>query len=382
MLQNQKHLFNLSDEVTYLNGAYMAPQLRSVEKIGMEAMQRKSKPYLISENDFFSEKIILKKRFALLIEENDPQCIAIIPSVSYGIAIAVNNISFEKGDEIIVLEEQFPSNYYSWKALEKEKGVVVKTIETPEILIDRGKQWNEKILEAISPKTKCVALPNIHWADGTLFNLVKVRERCDEVDAYLIIDGTQSVGALHFSIKEVRPDALICGGYKWLMGPYGMGVAYFGEKFHKGKPIENNWMNHEGSENFSNLVNYNENFKPKSTRYDVGESSNFILTPMLSEAIRQLLEWTPRAIQEYCKSITKNAVKILQNQGCFVEDHQYRAHHLFGIYLPKGQDIQQLKKVISKKNIFVSYRGKAIRVSPNVYNTKEQMEALVSCFIQ
>ena len=177
MLSHQKDLFALAENVTYLNGAYMSPQLRSVEKIGIENLKRKSEPYTISESDFFSEKIILKQRFAKLIECNDPESIAIIPSVSYGIATALHNIPFNKGDEIIVLEEQFPSNYYAWKQLEKQKGVRIKTIVAPPIVSGRGKQWNIQLLEAITTKTKCVAIPHVHWADGTKFDLVSVRKR-------------------------------------------------------------------------------------------------------------------------------------------------------------------------------------------------------------
>lgn len=378
-MQNQKHLFNLDQNITYLNGAYMSPQLKSVEAIGLSSLKKKSKPYLISEDDFFTEKVTLKKRFAQLIETPDYETIAIIPSVSYGIAIAVTNIPFEKGDEIIVLEEQFPSNYYAWKALETEKGVVIRTISAPEIIQGRGAAWNEKILEVINPKTKCVAIPHCHWADGTLFNLKTIRKRSAEVGAYLVIDATQSVGALPFSVAEIQPDALVCGGYKWLMGPYSLGIAYYGERFHQGEPLENNWMNHMGSENFSNLVKYNHELKPKATRYDVGESSNFILTPMLSEAIRQLNEWNPKNIQQYCKTITENAVEKLREAGYFIEEDSFRSHHLFGMYLPEGKKINSLKIKLSEKNIFVSYRGKAIRISPNVYNSEADLKKLVDC---
>jgi selenocysteine lyase/cysteine desulfurase len=102
---------------------------------------------------------------------------------------------------------------------------------------------------------------------------------------------------------------------------------------------------------------------------------------MLSEAIRQLLVWTPKAIQEYCKSITEDVLPILKKNGFFIEDADFRGHHLFGIYLSKDASMELLKKKISNKNIFVSYRGEAIRISPNVYNKKEDIEKLVSCFI-
>jgi selenocysteine lyase/cysteine desulfurase len=381
MLECQKHLFSLSEDTTYLNCATMSAQLKSVETIGIENLLKKSNPYLIKSNAFFDEREILKQRFAQLIEAPDPQSIAIISSVSYGIAIVAKNIPFEKGDEIVILGEQFPSNYYTWKQLEKEKGIIIKTVKAPEIAPGRGAKWNQAVLEAISPKTKMVSMPIVHWTDGTLFDIKAIRQRTNEVEAYLIIDGTQSIGAMPFSISEIQPDALICAGYKWLMGSYGLGLAYFGERFHNGSPLENNWISHEGSEDFSNLVNYNENFKPKSARYDMGESSNFVLTPMLSEAIRQLLIWTPKAIQEYCKTITKDVLPVLEKSGFFIEDANFRGHHLFGIYLTNDLSIELLKEEISNKNIFVSFRGQAIRIAPNVYNTKEDIEKLVSCFI-
>lgn len=381
MLSCQKNHFSLSEKVSYLNCATMSAQLKSVEKIGIENLQRKNNPYLIESAHFFNNRATLKQRFAQLIDAPDPESIAIIPSVSYGMATVAKNIRFEKGDEILVLDEQFPSNYYVWKALEKDSGVVVKTIKAPQIAHGRSVLWNQAILEAISPKTKVVSIPNVHWTDGTLFNLKKIRNRSDEVGAFLIIDGTQSIGALPFSVQEIRPDALVCAGYKWLMGSYGLGVAYFGERFDTGAPIENNWINHEGSENFSELVNYNLNFKAKAARYDMGESSNFILTPMLSEAIRQLLEWTPSAVQEYCAYITSDFLPQLLEKGYFIEDPKHRGQHLFGIYAPKSISMDSLKKKIAERKVIVSHRGQAIRVSPNVYNTKKDIEKLISCFI-
>lgn len=358
----------------------MAPQLKSVTSIGMEQLHQKSRPNQITEADFFKNKEILRERFAQLIHCEDSQRIAIIPSASFGICTAMHNIPFESGDEIIVLEEQFPSNIYSWKQLES-RGVIVTSIAAPQIHPGRGKDWNDRILNAINPKTKCVAIPHCHWADGTKFDLKSIREITRKVGAYLIIDGTQSVGALPFSVKDLQPDALICAGYKWLLGPYSIGVAYFGERFDHGTPLDNNWMNHEGAENFSNLVNYNHTLKPKAVRYDIGESSNFILVPMLSEAIMQLLAWTPAAIQNYAKDISEESCNTLKNAGYFIEEPTYRGHHLFGIYLAPHHRIADIKARLSKATIFVSYRGNAIRISPNVYNTKEDMDRLLKCFL-
>lgn len=378
MMDCQRHLFSLPDGTHYLNGAYMSPQLKSVEAIGIENLRKKSIPFQITESDFFSGKDLVRGRFAQLIKAPDPQSIALIPSVSYGIANVVRNISFTKGDKVVLLHEQFPSNYYSWKQLERQ-GVELVTIKPPAVSAGRGANWNEAILDAIDDRTKVVALPHVHWADGTLFDLKAIRKKTTIYDALLVIDGTQSIGALPFSVAEIQPDALICGGYKWLLGPYSLGVAYFGPSFDLGTPIEDNWMNHLGSEDFSSLVNYNESLKPKAVRYDVGESSNFILVPMLAEALRILLDWTPQSIQEYAAMITYEGIEQLRACGHFVESEDYRAHHLFGVYLKDPIQLEHYKKRLLDNGIYVSYRGGAIRVSAHVYNQAHEFELLANC---
>ncbi|KAA3625791.1 MAG: aminotransferase class V-fold PLP-dependent enzyme [Flavobacterium sp.] len=381
MLRCQKHLFSLSDEVTYLNCATMSPFLQSVETIGIENLKRKSNPQHIKSHDFFTDRQLLKERFAQLIHAPHPDCVSIIPSVSYGIGTVIKNIPFERGDEIVMLEDQFPSNVYGWMELEKTHGVKLITVSAPPLTPGRGSLWNKRLMDAINERTKVVAIPQVHWSDGTLFNLKAVRNKTLAMEAYLIIDGTQSIGAMPFSIEEIRPDALICGGYKWLMGAYGLGMAYFGERFYKGSPLEDNWINHQGSEDFTNLAKYNPSFKPKASRYDMGESSNFILVPMLAQAIRQISTWTTEAIQQYCKEITAEPIKTLEGSGYFVEAPEYRGHHLFGIYASGKKPMEAIKKALTESNIQVSYRGEAIRVSPHLYNTREDLEKLVNCFI-
>ena len=380
MLPNQKEQFRLPKNINYLNGAYMAPMLKSVEKIGHEAVSKKCFPYQITGNDFFEDIKKLKQEFATLAAIDDAQNVAIIPSVSYGIATVANNINLTIADEIIVVSEQFPSNIYSWQKLADKNKAHLRIIKAPANFKNRGKRWNETILNAITDTTAVVAMPHVHWADGTLFDLKAIRAKTKLHNTLLIIDGTQSVGALPFSVKEIQPDALICAGYKWLLGPYAIGLAYYADTFNNGNPIEENWINRKNSENFSGLVNYQPQYQPKAGRYNVGEMSNFILVPMLIKAIEQLNKWQPQHIQAYCKAISKEAIKEIKSLGCFIEEEHYRASHLFGIYLPKHINLDKLKAAFSEQNTYVSFRGNAIRVSPNVYNTEEDFEKLITCF--
>ncbi len=381
-MQQQKHLFDLSEDSTYLNGAYMSPQLKSITQVGLNTVAQKGQPYKITPEDFFTQKEILKQRFATLTDAPDYKNMAIIPSVSYGIANAANNIPFQKGEEIILVDEQFPSNVYAWQEVAKKYEVSITVIKPPKDFKDRGAKWNQNILNAISKKTAVVAMCNVHWADGTLFDLKAIRAKTKTMNSYLVIDGTQSVGALPFSIKDTDPDALICGGYKWLMGPYSIGMAYYSDAFNNGTPIEHNWMNRYNSEDFTGLTKYEDRFQEKAARYSVGESSNFILTPMLIKAIEQLIEWTPAAIQQYCKTISAKTVQELKELGFFIEEDNFRAHHLFGVYLPENINLENLKTRLHQQKIFVSFRGKAMRVSPNVYNSEEDFNRLLNVLLK
>jgi len=373
----QKTKFILSKKITYLNCAYMSPMLKKVEKAGVKGIKQKRKPYHITPIDFFKTSGLVKKRFSSIIDCKNHNRIAIIPSASYGLANVVNNISIKEKDEIILLDEQFPSNVYPWLNLKERSKAKLVFIKRPDTLIDSGKKWNEEILAAITNKTKVVAIGNIHWACGTLFDLIAIRKKTAEVGALLIIDGTQSIGALPLSIEKIQPDALICAGYKWLMGPYSIGVAYYGNYFDKGIPIEDNWINRRGSENFSGLINYNDKYGELASRYNVGEQSNFILLPMLLAGLNQIESWGVKNIQDYCENLISEEIKKVNQKKYWIEKENYRANHLFGIKQLDNK-INLIEKLKSKK-ISVSIRGDKIRVSPHVYNDKREIKKLFEC---
>lgn len=377
----KKSFFQLDHSVAYLNCAYMSPQLDVVEKAGAEGLQRKRNPFKISPEEFFGETEVLRAEFAKLIHAKDPKRIVVIPSVSYGMANVARNLPVAKGDRILVADEQFPSNIYPWRTVAKEKGAKIVTIAPPKEKEHRGENWNKRLLDAINEQTQLVAIGNVHWADGTLFDLKAIRKRTREVGAWLVIDGTQSVGALPFDVQDIQPDALICAGYKWLMGPYSIGLAYYGPALDEGSPIEENWINRYESEDFSNLVNYSDKYQAGALRYEVGEHSNFILIPMMIAALKQLNEWGIENIQQYCRNLTEEPMKKLQAAGYQIEDPEYRASHLFGIRLGDSHDMKQIKKKLEQQKILVSFRGDSIRVSPNVYNTPNDIANLTNALL-
>ncbi len=381
MLTCKYSKFSLPARETYLNCAYMSPMLKSVEKVGVRALRSKRNPGAIQAEDFFTGAKLLKTEFARLIHAADANSIALIPSVSYGMATVTKNLKMSKGQHVLVAEAQFPSNYYPWQTISEEIGSEVRIVSPPKQFNGRGRDWNIKFLESINAKTRAVAIAHTHWADGTKFDLEAIRKRTKEVGALLIVDGTQSVGALTFDVQKIQPDALICAGYKWLLGPYSLGLAYYGGYFNDGKPIEENWINRLESENFSGLNNYEARYQPGASKYSVGEQSNFILVPMLRTAITQLNRWGTDSIQEYCKAIADPAITALREKGFQIEDEPYRASHLFGIRHPAYSDWQTIKETLNKNNIHVSFRGDAIRVSPHTYNDANDVSKLAKVLI-
>ncbi len=352
----QKELFRLPDNEHYLNCSYLSPLLRSVEEAGLKGLRKKRQPWTIKPDDFFDDSEKVRQRFAKLIHADDPQQIAILPAVSYGMGIVAKNLPAKKGGNIVVVGEQFPSNIYPWMRFCNDHGCTLTIVSAPDQSKKRGEKWNQKIVEAIADDTIMVAIGTVHWADGTRFDVERIGSRAREKDAWFVIDGTQSVGAMPFDVQKVQPDALICAGYKWLMGPYGTALGYFGPRLTDGKPLEEGWIARKNSRNFSGLVEYEEEYQSGAVRFDVGERSNFINMPMMAEALKQVIQWTPKNIQEYCRDLCSEMIGELKENGFRIEDEAWRGHHMFGIRLPKDLSMEMLSKKLAENHLHVSVR--------------------------
>jgi selenocysteine lyase/cysteine desulfurase len=368
-LGDQRELFEMPEEISYLNCAYMSPQLRTVREIGERAVTRKSRPWEITPDVFFEDTEKSRVLFAQLVG-GDADGVAIVPSVSYGVAVAAANVSVQEGQKILILEDQFPSNVYAWRELAAQSGAKLVTVPRP-----TDHDWASAILELLDENVAVVAVPNCHWTDGSLVDLARVGERARELGTALVVDGIQSLGARPFDVAEVRPDFLISSVYKWLLGPYGVGFMHVGEQWREGPPIEHNWINRRGSEDFSQLVDYQDAFQPGARRYDVGERSNFVLLPMASEALRQLLEWGIENVAETIGSLTDLVEAEAEERGLEPIPAKSRARHMIGLRLGAGVP-EDLAARLAKENVFVSVRGESVRVSPHLYNTAKDVERL------
>ncbi len=371
MIPDQRHLFDLPDDIAYLNCAYTSPLLRSAAAAGQGAIRAKQNPWNILPSDFFSGIEAVRKLFAKLIE-GDCGDVAIVPAVSYGIALAAKILPVAENQEIVVLQDQFPSNIYSWRDVASAKGAKIRTVGRPE-----DSDWTAALLSAITENTAIVAVSNCHWTDGTLIDLVAVGERCRTVGAALVVDGTQSLGALPLSVKAVQPDILVAASHKWLLGAYSFGYCYVARKHQGAKPLEENWLNRAGSEDFSRLVDYRDAYQPGARRFDMGEASNFLLAPIAAAALTQLLEWGVPAIGETLREKTDRIAEWAERKGLHVAPSGCRAPHMIGVSKPGGFG-GELAGVLAEEKVYVSVRGDAVRVAPHLYTTDAELDRLFS----
>jgi selenocysteine lyase/cysteine desulfurase len=377
MLTSQRHLFSLPEGEHYLNCAYLSPLARPVEEAGIAAVLRRRDPTSIRAEDFFTDADRARALFARLVNAPEPSRVALVPAVSYGIATVAKNVAPRAGQNVVVARAQFPSNVYAWRRLCADTNAELRAVAAPPGTPRRGEEWNARLMEAIDAGTALVALGNVHWADGTRFDLERIGARAREVGAAFVVDGTQSVGAMPFDLQRIRPDALICASYKVMMGPYGLGLAWYGPRFDDARPLEETWLGRRGSENFAGLVDYVDEYQPGAARFDVGERSSFVLMPMLIAALEMLLGWGPGNVQAYCRALMRDAVAEARELGYTVEDEAWRGWHMFGLRLPERVDAARLQALLRERRVTVSVRGDAVRVAPSVYNEPADVEALL-----
>lgn len=364
MLGDQRHLFAMPDGVTYLNCAYLAPQLRSVSAAGLAAVTMKELPWDVTPDKFFTGSEALRATFAALAGA-DAEGVAFVPSVSYGVGVAAANLPLN-GRSVLMLAEDFPSDVYGWQAA----GPVV-TVERP-----ADDDWTSAVLARIDASIGVVAVPHVHWTDGGLVDLVRVGEAARAAGAALVIDATQSLGALPLDVAAVRPDFLVAAGYKWLLGPYSLGYLWAAPQHRGGVPLEANWINREASDDFARLIDYREGYQPGARRYDVGERSNFVLVPMAQAALTQLIEWTVPEIASTTATLTTYLANGADKLGLRTAPEHLRGPHLMGIRFPDGLP-DGIYETLAAQRIYVSIRGDSVRVSPHVYNTTDDCDRLL-----
>ena len=366
----QRQLFDIPEGVAYFNCAYMSPLLRTAASAGQQGIAGKSQPWQVRPADFFSLPDQARGLFANLIKAQADD-IAIVGSASYGIETALKNIRLRPADKVLICADEFPSNLYPLRRAAQEAGADIVTVARPQ-----DGDWTRALLHAIDANTRLALLSHCHWTDGGLIDLAAIRLALDAHDGLLVVDATQSLGALPLDVAQVRPDFLVAATYKWLLGPYSLGFLYVAPRWQSGQPLEENWVNREAAHDFARLVDYREGYAPGARRYDMGERANFVALPMAMAALEQLAAWQVARIAQTLSGLTGSIAAQVAPWGFEAAPAHLRAGHFLGLRWP-GAMPPSLLAQLAAAQVHVSIRGSAVRITPHLYNHEGDVARLL-----
>ena len=361
---SQRDAFAIPEGLTYLNCAYMSPQLREVTAAGARAAERKERPWTISPADFFADLERLRELFSGLLGA-DADGVAVVPAASYALTTVAANVAAGPDSRIVVLADQYPSNVYPWRDLAQRTGASVLAVDKP----DSG-DWTDAVITAIDERTVVVTVPNCHFMNGALLDLVRIGDAARRAGAIFAIDATQSLGVIPLDVASVRPDVIVAAGYKWLLGPYSVAYAWIAPEHRDWRPLEHHWAGREGSENFADLTNYTDEYRAGARRFDGGEASNFALLPM-----ETITTWSVPRIAAAISPLT-DAIAQRAHDLAPAPDGP-RSGHIIGLRLPRGSATAVAERLAGEQ-VHVSVRGDNLRVSPHVYNSVEDVDRFIS----
>ncbi|MEL7185975.1 MAG: aminotransferase class V-fold PLP-dependent enzyme [Pseudomonadota bacterium] len=372
MLGDLRRQFDIPRGICYLKSAYMGPQPKCVIEAAIEGARRRSQPWRIAPIDFFTEVEQLRTEFARVIGCS-PDNIAIVPSASYGAATAARNLNVQSGDAILMIDEQFPSNYYVWKRATDEAGANI-VFARPEA----GQDWTSATLAQIENnigRIKIATLEQHHWLSGENIDLPTICDVLRAAGASVVLDLTQTVGVFPVDLSALDPDFVLVSSYKWLLCPYGLSFLYVADRHLGGIPIEENWASRLGSEDFSQLAQYTDQYQAGARRFDVGQRASFSNVAAGIAALSLLNEWGASGISEMLGATNLAIAKILGEFGFTMPPPETRAPHIQSAR-PGSGNARDIAAALGAENVFVSHRGDDLRFAPHVYNDAEDLERL------
>ena len=374
---SQRALFDVPEGVAYFNTASNSPQLNASRARLLEGAGAKSHPWERQPSDYFADADRIRQLAADLFGA-DADAWAIIPAASYGVSAAARAIepTLRPGDRIVVMADEFPSNMLPWRRMATEAGAELTSVPPP---TDGNR--TAAVLAAIRPGVRVVAVSHCHWTNGALLDLTAISAACRRIEAILVLDVTQSLGALPLDLATIDPDFMVAAGYKWLLCPYGFGLMYVAPRWREARPLEESWLARADADHIATLMSFSDVYRPGARRFDVGETCVVTILPGAIAALEQLQAWGVARIAESLGMISARIASELDANGFGVMPAEQRAPHMFGATLPQGST-GDLAGSLREQGVFVSRRGRSIRFAPHLHVSEADMVQLANALRQ
>jgi selenocysteine lyase/cysteine desulfurase len=377
MLPSQRALFDIPEHICYLNAAAVGPLPLAVKQAGEFGVARKAQPWAIEPGNAQKQFDRARATAARLINA-DADDVALISSVSYGIATAGKVLTVPRGSRVLLLQDDHSSPVLEWLGRAEAQGFSVEVVARP----DDG-DWTAALLAAIgrqgAPPVGMASISSVHWADGGAIELDRVGAALKAQGAHFVIDATHGAGVMAIEVRRLDPDFLVFPTYKWVLGPYGRAFLYVAKRWQDGVPIEQAGSQRRGMNSESAPYMRDLTYVPNARRYDMGERDHYISLEMASIGMEMIAQWGQGAIIERLRMLTDRLAEGLGNSGVLVSDARVRAPHVLSLQFPRGMP-DDLTARLEAENVFVSPRLGRIRISPHVYNDEADVDRFVQVF--
>lgn len=358
--------FPITKTATFLSHAAVSPlNGRAAEAVRQHLEQVQYLSFMSLFGDIVTLFQETKQHIAKLINARSVEEIVLMPNTATGINTAVTSLPLQSGDNVLVLEGDYPANIYPWMNLAYH-GVLTKMVPQREGGLDLN------VLEQrIDNRTRVIALSTVMFATGFRNDIAAVGKLCKERGIFFVVDGIQSLGAFPMDVQACNIDFLAAGSQKWLLSAPGSGFLYCRqEMIDQIKPGA--YVGASSVVDAQNYLDYNLTHPQNASRFDIG-TPNILGIVALNATLKLLAEV---GIDRISTRITQliDALIVHMNERGYELSASTDPSHRSGIVVAKIPDAHRIAETLQKEGIVVTERGGGLRIAPHFYNTLEEIE--------
>lgn len=360
--------------VAYLNAALQGPLPLAAVRESQVALEWKKRPDRMADSIYFDLPDRIRERISRVIGSRADE-IAVTSGASAGLASVAAGIDWKPGDEVLVGRGEFPAHFSTWLRYEKGGKLRVRVVEPR----DRFLTADDYIAQ-IGPHTRAVSASFVRFDNGARLDSAPIGEACRKVGAALVLDITQFAGSMPMNIRELGATMAVCSGYKWLLGPYGTGFFWVANEWVERLPLGAVYfMALEGAREFHAMPSENLQPMPGARRWDSPETANFTNLAAFESSLDLVLSIGLDAVARHVDGLVGELVERLPRNRCVLASPEERSRR--GPYVCvsalKREETTALYHKVSAAQIHVSLRDNALRISPYLYNTPEEISRLI-----
>ncbi|MDE2009616.1 MAG: aminotransferase class V-fold PLP-dependent enzyme [Candidatus Omnitrophica bacterium] len=371
--------FSLDPAHVWLNVASEGPLPKKAAAALQEAVAWKSAVHLLTVSKFQTVPLELKKTIARLIRVDHGDVI-LGNSATYGLHLLANGLQFKAGDEVLLLQDDFPTDILPWLSLQS-RGVVVRQLKAQHHVLSC-----RELEEAFCARTKLVCLPLVHSFTGFKQDIGAVSKLCRSRGILCVANLSQAAGAFEIDLRQWQVDAVVCAGYKWLLGPYGTGFCWIRQEVRRQlNYAQNYWISlmDESSLNAQGPLTLKDDRSAR--RYDVFGTANFFNFVPWHSSIEFLLSMGLQSVERHNRSLVDQLVDGL-DLGLFDLVSPAARNERTNIVVFSCKDPSRNKglfDLLSAQGFHLALWKNNLRASPHIYNTPQEivnlLKALDAC---